>query len=153
MALVSSPSLPTSDRPNFWPSSFHRPSPAQSSALPGFLRIPLRRLRCPITASHLCTHDQTLPFTFDRSTLSVAEAFSDDQLWAAACLRVRSFYHFRPSSIGVEVSLCFYFYFSLSISLLYCLVFEKVIDLCSRMIPLLSLQRNVRYFNYCSHRE
>lgn len=144
MALVSSPSLPISDRPNFWPPTFHTPSAAHSSAIAGSLRLPFRRFRCPITASHLCTHDQTLPSTFDRSTLSVAEAFSDDQLWAAACLRVRSFYHFRPNSVGVQVSLCFYFYVFLSISLLYCLVFEKVINLCSRMIPLLFLRRNVR---------
>ncbi|XP_034699011.1 uncharacterized protein LOC117924495 [Vitis riparia] len=53
-----------------------------------------RRLLRPIIASQLCA-PQT--FKIDKSSLVVAETVSEDQLWAAACLRIRSFYQFGPS--------------------------------------------------------
>lgn len=60
-----------------------------------------RRLQPPITvASHLCTTTTTV----DTSLLNVAEAFSEDQLWAASCLRVRSFYNFAPTAYAIHVS-------------------------------------------------
>nr|DAD31672.1 TPA_asm: hypothetical protein HUJ06_010523 [Nelumbo nucifera] len=74
-----------------------------------FLRTPssvfLSSRRCqglsrPIITSQLCTQELV---TIDRSALVVAEAFSEEQLWAAACLRVRSFNEFQES-YGVQVS-------------------------------------------------
>ncbi|KAK9932010.1 hypothetical protein M0R45_019261 [Rubus argutus] len=38
----------------------------------------------------------------DKSTLNVAEGFAEDELWAAACLRVRSFYQFKPTMFGLQ---------------------------------------------------
>ncbi|XP_010265288.1 PREDICTED: uncharacterized protein LOC104603058 isoform X1 [Nelumbo nucifera] len=72
-----------------------------------FLRTPssvfLSSRRCqglsrPIITSQLCTQELV---TIDRSALVVAEAFSEEQLWAAACLRVRSFNEFQES-YGVQ---------------------------------------------------
>lgn len=71
-----------------------------------------RRLQPPITvASHLCTTTPTTTTpttttttTVDTSLLNVAEAFSEDQLWAASCLRVRSFYNFAPTAYAIHVS-------------------------------------------------
>lgn len=103
MALVSSP--PCSPRPPPNRSFYSTAMATQSSSFAGSLRRPIRHCRLPITASHLCTHSHTFPSTFDRSLVTIDEAFSDDQLWAAACLRVRSFYHFQPNSFGVQVSL------------------------------------------------
>ncbi|XP_075651828.1 GCN5-related N-acetyltransferase 7, chloroplastic [Castanea sativa] len=61
-----------------------------------------RRLQPPITvASHLCT-TSTSTTTVDTSLLNVAEAFSEDQLWAASCLRVRSFYNFAPTAYAIH---------------------------------------------------
>ncbi|XP_015883297.3 GCN5-related N-acetyltransferase 7, chloroplastic isoform X2 [Ziziphus jujuba] len=100
MALVSSP--PCSPRPPPNRSFYSTAMATQSSSFAGSLRRPIRHCRLPITASHLCTHSHTFPSTFDRSLVTIDEAFSDDQLWAAACLRVRSFYHFQPNSFGVQ---------------------------------------------------
>lgn len=60
-----------------------------------------RRQR-PIASSHLSSTLDTNPI--DKSFLNLAEAFSEEELWAAACLRVRSFYEFRPSAYGIRVS-------------------------------------------------
>ncbi|PIN22089.1 Histone acetyltransferase [Handroanthus impetiginosus] len=38
----------------------------------------------------------------DRSLLSVSETCSEDELWAAACLRVRTFYNFNEQTFGIE---------------------------------------------------
>ncbi|BAT76667.1 hypothetical protein VIGAN_01470600 [Vigna angularis var. angularis] len=38
----------------------------------------------------------------DTTLLSIAESFYEDELWAAACLRVRSFHQFRPDAFGVR---------------------------------------------------
>ncbi|KAM7472856.1 hypothetical protein LguiA_011039 [Lonicera macranthoides] len=60
-------------------------------------RIPRYRIhRCPVTVS---LHPETL--IIDKSVLNVTEAVSDAELWAASCLRVRSFYQFRDS-VGIE---------------------------------------------------
>ena len=65
-----------------------------------------RRLQPQLTvASHLCTTTATTTTTtVDTSLLNVAEAFSEDQLWAASCLRVRSFYNFAPTVYAIHVS-------------------------------------------------
>ncbi|KAF3961621.1 hypothetical protein CMV_013782 [Castanea mollissima] len=42
------------------------------------------------------------PPQVDTSLLNVAEAFSEDQLWAASCLRVRSFYNFTPTAYAIH---------------------------------------------------
>ncbi|XP_008223557.1 PREDICTED: uncharacterized protein LOC103323347 [Prunus mume] len=81
MALLSSP----------------HPLPTQFSASPASLCVRRR----PITACQLCTHKQSVRH-FDQSTLTVAEGSSESELWAAACLRVRSFYHFKPSMFGLQ---------------------------------------------------
>ncbi|XP_028063408.1 uncharacterized protein LOC114266688 isoform X2 [Camellia sinensis] len=51
-------------------------------------------------ASHLCA--PKTPTRLDKSALTVAEAASDDELWATSCLRIRSFYDFHQSSFGIE---------------------------------------------------
>ncbi|XP_042499674.1 uncharacterized protein LOC122077839 [Macadamia integrifolia] len=51
-----------------------------------------------IISSHLCTPET---ITLDRSALDIAEAVSEEELWAAACLRIRSFHEFRDS-YGIE---------------------------------------------------
>ncbi|XP_061347465.1 GCN5-related N-acetyltransferase 7, chloroplastic isoform X2 [Gastrolobium bilobum] len=38
----------------------------------------------------------------DTTLLTIAESFYEDELWAAACLRVRSFHEFRPDTFGVQ---------------------------------------------------
>ncbi|KAG8372473.1 hypothetical protein BUALT_Bualt12G0069800 [Buddleja alternifolia] len=38
----------------------------------------------------------------DRSLLSVSETRSESELWAAACLRVRTFYDFNQQTFGIE---------------------------------------------------
>ncbi|XP_027331829.1 uncharacterized protein LOC113847136 isoform X3 [Abrus precatorius] len=40
----------------------------------------------------------------DTTLLTIAESFYDDELWAAASLRVRSFHQFRPDTFGVQFS-------------------------------------------------
>ncbi|XP_062078552.1 GCN5-related N-acetyltransferase 7, chloroplastic isoform X2 [Humulus lupulus] len=59
--------------------------------------------RRPLSIVAVCTDNQTIPpFTIDHSTVCVAEAFAEDQLWATACLRVRSFYDFQSNSFRIE---------------------------------------------------
>lgn len=84
-------SRPTSTSPPFH-LSFHTTSIS-----------PLRRRRLitAVASSHLCNPET--PTKLDKSALRLAEAVSEDELWAAACLRIRSFNDFRPS-VGVEVS-------------------------------------------------
>ncbi|KAB1204180.1 hypothetical protein CJ030_MR8G028261 [Morella rubra] len=104
MALLSSPCSSSHSLPSV---SFSSPSHPPSCRLYSFAfgRIQFsgpsssRRQR-PITASQLCSTLDTSPI--DTSSLNVAEAFSQDELWAAACLRVRSFYEFRPDAYGVH---------------------------------------------------
>ncbi|XP_059636120.1 GCN5-related N-acetyltransferase 7, chloroplastic isoform X3 [Cornus florida] len=66
-------------------SSFCNPTSLFSVAFPAHRR--------PITvASHLCTQET---LTIDKSAFNLAEAVSEDQLWATACLRVSSFHDFQ----------------------------------------------------------
>ncbi|KAJ8617247.1 hypothetical protein MRB53_013433 [Persea americana] len=55
---------------------------------------PLRHF--PSVASHQAQ------IVLDRPAIAVAEAVSEAELWAAACLRVRSFYDFDPTTYAVE---------------------------------------------------
>ncbi|XXG58487.1 hypothetical protein AAC387_Pa04g0795 [Persea americana] len=57
---------------------------------------PLRHF--PSVASHQAQ------IVLDRRAIAVAEAVSEAELWAAACLRVRSFYDFDPTTYAVEFS-------------------------------------------------
>ncbi|KAJ4709424.1 Acyl-CoA N-acyltransferase protein [Melia azedarach] len=68
------------------------------STLSLFSRFYLR----PGTALYVCTPPHQESLSIDKSSLIVDEKTSEDQLWAAACLRVRSFYEFDPNSYGVQ---------------------------------------------------
>lgn len=57
------------------------------------------RLR-PISTSHV------LAPSIDRSTIVISETVSEEELWAAACLRVRTFNELNPSSYNIQVSSC-----------------------------------------------
>ncbi|KAK1550772.1 hypothetical protein Q3G72_024590 [Acer saccharum] len=89
MALLSSSSL------SFMAPEFYNVLHHQSSSLTLSRRFPLRPV---ITALHVCTppHREFL------SSLFVSETASEDELWAAACLRVRSFYDFDPNTFSVQ---------------------------------------------------
>ncbi|OMO72762.1 hypothetical protein COLO4_27474 [Corchorus olitorius] len=92
MALLSLP-LPSSNCFSSSFSSWRQSSVAVNTALP------IRLL--PVAASATTTHQQqSIPI--DKSSFIVAETASEDQLWAAACLRVRSFYDFQASSFGIQ---------------------------------------------------
>uniref|UniRef100_A0A1J3DRF2 N-acetyltransferase domain-containing protein n=1 Tax=Noccaea caerulescens TaxID=107243 RepID=A0A1J3DRF2_NOCCA len=59
--------------------------------------IPSRRFRfSPVYASHVCAP------AIDRSTIVISETASEDELWAAACLRVRTFNEFDPSAYNIQ---------------------------------------------------
>ncbi|GKV18172.1 hypothetical protein SLEP1_g28593 [Rubroshorea leprosula] len=87
-------SLPIASPSPRWCPSCHQPSASATSLL-----ISLR----PVAASQVCpsTH-QPQPILIDKSSLIVSEAASEDQFWAAASLRVRTFYNFQPSSYGIQ---------------------------------------------------
>ncbi|KAM7252752.1 hypothetical protein ACFE04_008261 [Oxalis oulophora] len=61
---------------------------------PTFSKVP--RLPLVTTASHVCSP------RLDKSSLLFAETTSENELWAAACLRVRSFYNLSPSTYRVQ---------------------------------------------------
>ncbi|XP_010536949.1 PREDICTED: uncharacterized protein LOC104811821 isoform X2 [Tarenaya hassleriana] len=68
-----------------------------SSRLRSSTSIPSRRLRRrPIVASHVCVP------AIDKSMLVVSETLSEDELWAAACLRVRTFNEFNASAYNIQ---------------------------------------------------
>ncbi|KAI3996593.1 hypothetical protein MKX01_009425 [Papaver californicum] len=52
-----------------------------------------------LTYSQLCTNDKTL--TLDTSALDISVVVAEDEIWASACLRVRSFYDFKQA-FGIE---------------------------------------------------
>ena len=52
--------------------------------------------RIQASASNICTQIET-------SLLTIAESYYDDELWAAACLRVRSFNEFRHDTFAIQV--------------------------------------------------
>ncbi|XVF88061.1 hypothetical protein PTKIN_Ptkin19aG0018900 [Pterospermum kingtungense] len=60
------------------------------------------RFRFQPVAAATTTHHHQQSIPIDKSALIVAETASEDQLWAAACLRVRSFYGFQTSSYGIQ---------------------------------------------------
>ncbi|XP_023531978.1 uncharacterized protein LOC111794081 isoform X1 [Cucurbita pepo subsp. pepo] len=66
------------------------------------LPVPATCFPCPppIRVSNVSTHQRTI--TVDKSKLRVSEATSKDELWAAACLRVRTFNQFRPDSYDID---------------------------------------------------
>lgn len=79
----------------------HKHNRSKFSAFTLSLRFPLR----PINLLHVCTPPhQEDSLSIDKSSLVVDETTAEDQLWAAACLRVRSFHQFDPDSFGVQVS-------------------------------------------------
>ncbi|GAB2267475.1 hypothetical protein Dimus_002458 [Dionaea muscipula] len=86
----SSPSFPTSMNPVV----IHGTSSLVVSSRP----IKSRRRSELLVVSQLCAHETLI---FHQSTFVFKEAVSDDELWAAACLRVRSFNNFRDS-YGIE---------------------------------------------------
>ncbi|KAK3005579.1 hypothetical protein RJ639_017264 [Escallonia herrerae] len=94
MAVLATPPLPISlpSIPSTATSFNSRPQPTTS--------VPVRSTprRSAAAASQLCTHEN---LTIDKSSLNVAVANSEGELWAASCLRVRSFYSFQPS-FGIE---------------------------------------------------
>ncbi|XP_058113914.1 GCN5-related N-acetyltransferase 7, chloroplastic isoform X2 [Magnolia sinica] len=107
MALLSSslfPSpLPIPDSTNTPRNCRFLPHIPRRIPSPAFLPIAPARKNHPQfspIASHLCT-DQN-PITLDRPALSIAEAASEAELWAAVHLRVRSFYEFNDQTYGVE---------------------------------------------------
>ncbi|XP_058113915.1 GCN5-related N-acetyltransferase 7, chloroplastic isoform X3 [Magnolia sinica] len=109
MALLSSslfPSpLPIPDSTNTPRNCRFLPHIPRRIPSPAFLPIAPARKNHPQfspIASHLCT-DQN-PITLDRPALSIAEAASEAELWAAVHLRVRSFYEFNDQTYGVEFS-------------------------------------------------
>ncbi|WOL13496.1 hypothetical protein Cni_G22266 [Canna indica] len=71
------------------------PKPLSVEALRNHFR---RRSGVGLSASNLCEQER---LAFDRSFLAVEEALSDDELWAAVRLRVRTFYNFNDS-YGIE---------------------------------------------------
>ncbi|KAF9680602.1 hypothetical protein SADUNF_Sadunf06G0138800 [Salix dunnii] len=73
-------------------------SPSLSITSPNYRYYASRRLCLyPITATHVVA-----PNLIDKSSLIISETSSEDQLWAAACLRVRSFHEFKPSTFGIQ---------------------------------------------------
>lgn len=61
----------------------------------------------PASPPNICSQESP---KIDTSLLTVAESFYEDELLAAANLRVRSFHDFPPDSFGVQVSLPLQFY-------------------------------------------
>ncbi|KAL7224570.1 hypothetical protein ACSBR1_025939 [Camellia fascicularis] len=102
LTMISPPPLlsPPPPPPSSSSSSSSTPIfPSSSSSFkPRFASHCLSR---PISiASHLCA--PKTPTRLDKSALTVAEAASDDELWATSCLRIRCFYDFHQSSFGIE---------------------------------------------------
>lgn len=61
---------------------------------------PWRRSKLSVSSSDVCIPEVSL--IIDKSALIVREAVSDDELWAAACLRIRTFNEFKQESVGIE---------------------------------------------------
>lgn len=94
------------------------PPPHASCSLPfkpiyGAAASPRRRrvlrslgLYCQLS-DHQTTPQVAIPSRtsrISRSSLSVSETSSEVELWAATCLRVRTFYDFNEQTFGIEVS-------------------------------------------------
>ncbi|XP_043715123.1 uncharacterized protein LOC122663594 [Telopea speciosissima] len=76
--------------PNFYTPSNHSPVFLPSRRTGGQYRS--------IISCQVCTPET---ITLDRSALDIAEAVSEEELWAAACLRIRSFHEFKEC-YGIE---------------------------------------------------
>ncbi|XP_039019068.1 uncharacterized protein LOC120150445 isoform X2 [Hibiscus syriacus] len=61
-----------------------------------------RPIRFLPVAATTTTHHHQQYLSIDRSSLTVAEAVEEDQLWAAACLRVHSFNDFQSPTYGIQ---------------------------------------------------
>lgn len=61
-----------------------------------------RRSELSVSSSDVCVPQE--PLIIDKSALIVNEAVSEDELWAAACLRIRTFneFKFKPDAFGIE---------------------------------------------------
>ncbi|MCL7025207.1 hypothetical protein MKW94_017337 [Papaver nudicaule] len=92
-------------------------SSCSSSFLPNSISRPNLRIICPnlktnprrssksnkfqsLTYNQLCTNDKTT-ISLDTSAIDVSVAVAEDEIWASACLRVRSFNSFKQS-FGIE---------------------------------------------------
>lgn len=83
--------------------------PSTATILNSYISIP--SFKSPRRVSFISRHqcavvDQVfVPQTavFDRNSVSLAEFKTEAELWAAVCLRIRTFYEFNQSSVGVEV--------------------------------------------------
>ncbi|XP_026658258.1 uncharacterized protein LOC103701680 isoform X3 [Phoenix dactylifera] len=83
------------------PSSIHRRSQRGFSNPNLRCSTSRRELRPGSFASHLCEREA---LTLDGGSLSVKEFVSEEELWAAVRLRVRTFYEFNTQSYGIEFS-------------------------------------------------
>ncbi|KAI4363783.1 hypothetical protein MLD38_019955 [Melastoma candidum] len=86
---ATSPTASSSPSPSFCPFASPFPCLFHPSLVPRrFLAA-----ACTDTTSHL-------RHVVDKSLIKVSEAFAEEELWAAACLRVRSFNLFNPSTFS-----------------------------------------------------
>nr|GLL45405.1 uncharacterized protein LOC109153859 isoform X2 [Ipomoea trifida] len=77
--------------------------PSLSSLSPNpTLTLAPYRYRSRLILSQVSHHHQPPPVVIDRSLLNVSEAKSESELWAAASLRVRTFYVTHNDSINIE---------------------------------------------------
>ncbi|XP_015933429.1 uncharacterized protein LOC107459710 [Arachis duranensis] len=56
------------------------------------------QIQCSASTTDVCTQSPKI----DTSLLTIAESFYEDELWAAASLRVRSFNRFHPDTFGLQ---------------------------------------------------
>ncbi|KAK4756984.1 hypothetical protein SAY87_007111 [Trapa incisa] len=64
---------------------------------------PVSSWRCllkPIAAARVCPEETH--YRIDKSLVKLSEAVAEEELWAAACLRVRTFYDFDPAAFRAQ---------------------------------------------------
>ncbi|XP_056692685.1 uncharacterized protein [Spinacia oleracea] len=81
--------------------SFTSSPPPPSPALT--LSPPRRFSKLSVSSPDVC-HSPHQPLIIDQSALVVEEAVSEEALWAAACLRIRTFNEFKEDTFRVEFS-------------------------------------------------
>ncbi|XP_077238231.1 GCN5-related N-acetyltransferase 7, chloroplastic-like isoform X1 [Tasmannia lanceolata] len=89
---LSNPDRTTSTSRNYKPFPFYpsaRKCPNSRIFFSGVFCARKKRLHFPLIFSQLCTEEA---LTLERNSLIISEAVSDEELWATATLRVRSFY-------------------------------------------------------------
>ncbi|XP_021865381.2 uncharacterized protein [Spinacia oleracea] len=79
--------------------SFTSSPPPPSPALT--LSPPRRFSKLSVSSPDVC-HSPHQPLIIDQSALVVEEAVSEEALWAAACLRIRTFNEFKEDTFRVE---------------------------------------------------